>query len=150
MPIVGFNFNNIQAQKTKNLDSLKKDEQVKIDSKLGIKEVKEEKLPTGKTKTDGLKFDFELSLDYQPGVAKIVIGGFIYYMDDSNIIKEILETWKKKKDVPINIKTDVLNTVLLKATIKAFQLEQEINIPPHMPFPAIKPASEKGKGEYIG
>ncbi|MFH1592933.1 MAG: hypothetical protein ABIB47_06220 [Candidatus Woesearchaeota archaeon] len=146
MPIVGFNLTNLQAQKTKPLES--KEKELKIQSKLGITAVKEEKLPTGKTKTDGLRFDFEFKLDYQPGIAKIAIEGFMYYMDDPKILKEITDQWKKEKNIPLDVKTQLLNTVVLRASIKALQLEQEINVPPHMPFPSVKPVT-RGK-DYIG
>ena len=151
MPIVGFNLTNIQAQKLKNIDSLKKNEQIKIESKLGITDVNEEKLPTGKTKTDGLRFDFEYSLKYQPEIGNININGFMYYMDDPKIIKDITEKWKREKNIPMDIKAQLLNTVVLKASIKALQLGQEINLPPHMPFPSLKPSTKKSSNEeYIG
>ena len=149
MPIVGYNLTNIQAQKLKALDL--KSKELKINSKLGITNVKEEKLPTGKTRSDGLRFDFEFKLEYEPETAKVVLEGFIYYLDDPKIIKEITEKWNKEKNVPLDVKTQILNTIVLKASIKALQLEQEINIPPHMPFPSLKPAQTKSKsGEYIG
>ncbi len=149
MPIVGFNLTNVQAQKFKPLDT--KNKEIKINSNLGITDIKEEKLPTGRTKTDGLRFDFEFKLDYQPEIAKITIEGFIYYMDDPKLLKEIRDRWNKDKIIPIDIKTQILNTVLLKASIKALQLEQEINLPPHMPFPSLRPTTSKTKAnEYIG
>ena len=146
MPIVGFNLTNIQAQKLKRLEAETKE--IKIESKLGITDVKEEKLPTGKTKTDGLRFDFEFKLDYQPNIAKINIEGFIFYMDDPKVLKEITSKWAKDKNVPVNIKAQILNTVVLKASIKALQLEQEINIPPHMRFPSLKPLQKNQ--DYVG
>ena len=66
MPIVGFNFNKISAEKK---NPIKKETQIKINSKLGITNLKKEELPTGKTKTEGLRMDFEFSLDYQPDIA---------------------------------------------------------------------------------
>ena len=146
MPIVGYNLTNIQAQKLRPLDA--KDKDIKIQSKLGILDVKEEKLPTGKTKTDGLRFDFEFKLDYQPDIAKIAIEGFIYYLDDQASLKEITKKWSKEKNVPVDIKAIILNTVVLKASIKALQLEQEVNLPPHMQFPSLKPANKND--DYIG
>ncbi|MEK6934463.1 MAG: hypothetical protein AABW46_01155 [Nanoarchaeota archaeon] len=147
MPIVGFNFTKLNAEK-KNL--ITKDTKININSKLGIKEVHEEKLPTGKTKADGLRFDFEFILEYQPKIANITIEGNIYYTDDPKTMQDIIKTWKDKKDIPVKIKQLVLNTVVLKASIKALSLEQEINIPPHMPFPIVRPANEVKGREYIG
>ncbi len=148
MPIVGFNFTKIQAEKK---NPLKEDIQLKINSKLGITKVQKEKLPTGKTQADGLRLDFEFSLDYLPNIATISIEGFIYYLDDPGEINRIAKNWEKDKNIPLEIKKQVLNTIILKATIRALSLEQEINVPPHMPFPSVQPApSTKGKDDYIG
>ena len=70
-------------------------------------------------------------------------------LKQSIILKEITDKWSKEKNVPVDIKTLILNTVVLKASIKALQLEQEINLPPHMPFPSVRPAKNK-KDDYIG
>jgi len=148
MPIVGFNLTNIQAQKLNPIEA--KGTDIKINSKIGITNIKEEKLPTGKSKSDGLRFDFEFKLEYQPEIANIIIEGFIYYMDDLKILKEITEKWSKEKNVPLDIKTQILNTVILRASIKALQLEQEINLPPHLPFPSVRPAPKNKNESYIG
>jgi len=150
MPIVGFNFSKILAEK-KNL--IKPDTQMKINSKLGITNIAEEKLPTGKSKSDGLKLDFEFLLDYQPDIALIEIMGFIYYLDEPSKIKEIAKNYAKDKSIPVEIKQQILNTIILKSTIRALSLEQEINIPPHLPFPSVKPAEKPKatkKDAYIG
>ena len=140
MPIVGFNFTKIYAEKK---NSIKKDKKIKINSRLGIINLEKELLPTGKTKAEGLKLDFELLLEYLPKIASIEIKGFIYFIDDQNIIKDLLKGWEKNKSIPVDIQQQVLNSVILKATIKALELEQEINIPPHIPFPSIKPAKKQ-------
>lgn len=147
MPIVGFNFSKILAEKK---DQITQNTQIKINSKLGIINLKKEDLPTGKTKTEGLRLDFEFSLDYQPNIAKIEILGFIYYMEDLSRIKEILKEWEKKKDIPADLKQQTINTIILKSTIKALSLEQEINVPPHMPFPSVQARPKGKKDEYIG
>ena len=147
MPIVGFNFTKIQAEKS---NPIKSDTKIQINTKLGIIKVNKEKLPTGKTKTEGLRFDFEFSLDYTPNIAKITIEGFIYYLEDPAKIKEIISKYEKDKSLPMDIKTQVLNTIVLMSTIMALSLEQEINVPPHLPFPSVRPVEEKGKEDYIG
>lgn len=146
MPIVGFNFSKISAEKK---NQIKKETQIKINSKLAITDLKKEELPTGKTKSEGLKLDFEFSLDYQPDIALIQITGFIYYLDDPNVIKDVVKGWSKNKSIPIEIKQQVLNTIILKSTIRALSLEQEINVPPHMPFPSVQQKKPK-EDEYIG
>ncbi len=153
MPIVGFNFKKILAEKK---NQIQQDTQIKINSKLGITDLNKEELPTGKTKSEGLRMDFEFTLDYEPEIAKIDITGFIYYLDDPSAIKDIIKGWDKNKNIPLDIKRQAINTIILKSTIRALALEQEINIPPHMPFPSVEPAKEQQKqkskkeDEYIG
>ena len=145
MPIVGFNLTKLNAVKK---NQITKSTKLEIKAKLGIKDVNEEELPIGKVKNKGLKFTFEYHLNYEPDIANIEIEGYIYYLEDQKTIEEITKYWKDKKDVPTEIKQQILNTVVLKATIKALSLEQEINIPPHIPFPTVQPA--KKKENYIG
>ncbi len=146
MPIVGFNYSKVEVEKTNKITN----EKINIKSDVAIKDIKEEKLPTGKTKTDGLRFDFEYNVAYNPGLGSIILKGFIYYLDDTKIIKDILTGWKKDKSVPDNVSLEIINTVLFKSTIKALALAQEVNLPPHIPIipkAMVNPAKAK---DYIG
>lgn len=146
MPIVGFNYSKVEVEKKDKITN----EKVNIKSDVGIKDIKEEKLPTGKTKADGLRFDFEYNVSYNPGLGSILLKGFIYYMDDAKIIKDILAGWKKDKSVPNNVTLEIINAVLFKSTVKALALAQEVNLPPHipiMPKAMINPTKSK---DYIG
>lgn len=144
MPIVGFNYNKIDVEKTaKILDKLN------VKSGVQITSVKEEKLPTGKTKTNGLRFDFSYDIAYEPKIGKINLTGFIFYMEDEKIIKEILKGWKKDKSIPDKVTLEIINAVLFKSTIKALAMAQEVNLPPHLPV--IPKANTKPKSkDYIG
>ncbi len=145
MPIVGFNFNKVYVEKKENIDTPKN---IQIKNDVLITNVQEEKLPTGKTKADGLKFDFKFHLKYEPEVGEIELIGFIYYLDDPEIIKEIFKSWKKDKKIPQDITQILVNTVLVKGTIKALNLSQEVNLPPHLPLPTVNPKA--APESYIG
>lgn len=145
MPIVGFNFNKVFVEKKENLEESKN---IQVKNDVLITNVQEEKLPTGKTKADGLKFDFKFSLKYEPGIGEIELVGFIYYLDDSETIKDIFKSWKKDKKIPKEVTSNLVNTVLVKGTIKALTLAQEVNLPPHLPLPTVNPKSNPES--YIG
>lgn len=136
MPIVGFNFTTIHSEKKKAIKG-----KVQIKSNVNISDVKEEKLPTGKTKTDGLRFDFNFNLDYNPEIGNINLKGFIYYMDDPKVLKDIMTNWKKKKIIPKEVTEQIINTILYRASIKAISLAEDINLPPHIRMPIIAPSS---------
>ncbi len=132
MPIVGFNFEKVHVEK-KNLIKGK----VQIKSNVSILNVEEEQLPTGKIKADGLRFNFSYTVNYEPNIGNISLTGFIYFLDDPKIIKEIAKQWKKDKKISPEITAQIVNTVLLKSTVKALNLSQEVNLPPHLPLPQI-------------
>ncbi|MBS3171055.1 hypothetical protein J4449_00415 [Candidatus Woesearchaeota archaeon] len=145
MPIVGFNFNKVYVEKKESLEASKN---IQIKNDVLITNVREEKLPTGKTKADGLKFDFKFHLKYEPEVGEIELVGFIYYLDDQEVIKDIFKSWKKDKKLSQELTANLVNTVLIKGTIKALTLSQEVNLPPHLPLPTVNPKSSPES--YIG
>lgn len=144
MPIVGFNYDEINVTKKKT--NVKGN--INIKSDVGITDVKEEELPTGKEKSKGLRFNFKYHIDYQPGIGHIKLNGFIYYLDDPKTIKEILAEWKKNKKISDKVTHEIINAVLFRSTVKALNMAQEVNLPPHMPLPRVNPQT-KAKN-YIG
>lgn len=143
MPIVGFNFTNMQAKKASLINK-----QIKIISNCSITNLKEEKLPTGKTKTDGLRFEFKFHIKYEPKFGEILLEGYIFYMEDPKILKGIMSQWKKDKSLSKDIMTLIINTILLRSTVRALNLAQTINLPPHIPLPAVSPKANPK--DYIG
>ena len=143
MPIVGFNFTNIHSEKKSQIEG-----KIEIKSKVNISSVKEEKLPTGKTKTDGLRFDFEFNLDYEPKIGNINLKGFIYYMDDPKLLKDIFNDWKKKQTISKEVTEQIINAILYRASIKAISLAEDINLPPHLRMPIVAP--NVNPKDYIG
>ncbi len=145
MPIVGFNFSKVYVEKKTKIDNTPN---IQIKNSAVITDVQEEKLPTGKAKSDGLRFDFKFSLQYEPNVGEIELLGFIYYLDEQETIKNIFKTWKKDKKISKELTIHLVNTILFKGTIKALSLSQEVNLPPHLPLPSVNPKSSPES--YIG
>lgn len=143
MPIVGFTFEKVHVEK-KNLIKGK----VQIKNNVAITDLKEEELPTGKTKAEGLRFNFKYCVDYEPNIGNICLEGFIYFLDDPKIIKDIFKQWKKDKKISPEIMAQIINTILLKSTVKALSLSQEVNLPPHFPLPQI--SQKVDPKNYIG
>lgn len=142
MPIVGFNFTQINSEKKKPIEG-----QIQLKSRVNITSVTEEKLPTGKTKADGLRFDFEFNLDYEENIGNINLKGFIYYLDESKILKDLFAKWKKDKTLPKEVIEQIINTILYRASIKAISLAEELNLPPHIRMPII--ASDVDPKDYV-
>ena len=142
MPIIGFNFDNIYAEKTNKLEG-----SINIKQKIGITEISTEKLPLNKEE-DALKFDFEFLVDYEPSLAKIHIKGHVLSIEEPKLHKDVLDKWKKSKKVNQDMLQDVFNIIVSKCTIKALSMSQDINVPPLIPLPRVQPAKEHQA--YIG
>lgn len=143
MPMIGFNFEKVVAEK---VSPIKGGIQVKND--VSIKNVELQELIIGKKKEDVLKFTFEFSSTYNPNIGLIFIKGHILFTEEPNEVKKIIADWKKKKIIPKDLMTFLLNAVLMRCNIKAFVLAQEVNLPPHLRLPTIKPQSNVN--DYVG
>ena len=131
MKIIGFNFTKISAEKTTN-----KPKEIKANTNIHISEIKEvnSDFLSSNEKVIGIKF-INL-IDYAPDFAKIELGGNILLSVDEFLFKKIIEDWKKK-EIPSEIRLIIFNLILKKSTIRAFQLEEEMNIPPHIQLPSF-------------
>ncbi|MFH1332178.1 MAG: hypothetical protein ABIH63_02735 [archaeon] len=144
MPIVGFNFDKILVERIKPVEG-----QVKVKRNLSIKDIKKQEIVLSpKKKEEILKCNFDFSVDYEPGLGKILIEGHILFIDEPAEIKKLFDGWKKNKELPVPIMTLLLNTALVRSNIKALSLIQDVNLPPHMQLPTINPKSKAS--DYIG
>tara|TARA_Y100000034_G_C6682261_1_gene299970 strand:- start:181 stop:618 length:438 start_codon:yes stop_codon:yes gene_type:complete len=145
MPIVGFNFDKIISERKA---PLQKGMQAKHN--IVIPSIKEEDLKVEEKSTKkGLRFNFEFTVDYEPKIGNISINGHILYLDEDKKIKEILDTWNKSKKLIPEITESIINTTIVRCSIKALSLSQEVNLPPHLQLPVIKQAPSNVK-DYIG
>lgn len=104
---------------------------------LKITEIKEESLePLSKEKV--LKFSFLYSVLYEPQIANLEISGSILYKNEEKKLKDILNLWTKEKKIDQNISSVIFNHILTKCNIRSLRLAQELNLPPHIPFPRIE------------
>lgn len=142
MPIVGFQFDKISAQKVGDIKG-----KIDIAHNVNIKNVKQEELTLDK-KQSVLKFEFEFKVDYKPNLGDISLEGHLTYLDTPEKVKEIGDAWKKKKKLPDDITAGVINMVLAKSNIKSLILSQDVNLPPQIQLP--KAAIKQNAENYIG
>jgi len=104
----------------------------KFEINTNIKLVNIDKLKDTK---DSLKIDYELVIDYKE-LGGISIEGSIFISADSKTIKEVQKSWKDKKfDTEEQIQ--ITNFIIRKASIKAFELEDELGLPIHIQLPSL-------------
>lgn len=125
MKFVGFNFSKISIEKKS--DSFK---DLKINTNIDILDVKEAKNNILKQKEEIVIVKFTYNVDYQKNIATIDIEGTVAVALDSKAAKDLIKQWKDKK-LSEDIKMPIFNVILRKSTIKAFELEDQMNLPLH-------------------
>jgi hypothetical protein len=137
MKLLGFNFIKISA--TKNQEPTK---DLKINTKIDILDINEGKAEFFKVKEDLLGVHFIYSISYEPGYANIELEGNILLAVESKMVKDVLSQWKEKQ-IPEDFRFLIFNIVLKKSSIKAMQLEEELNLPLHLPIPSLRREEKK-------
>ncbi len=135
--VVGFNFRKISVEKTK--DSLK---DVKINTKIDISDIDEAKSDFIKKDEKILRIKFTYIIEYSPKIANIELQGNIILTTSKDESKNILDSWKDKK-MSETFRISLFNMILRKSNVKALQLEEEMNLPLHIPFPSLKAAKKE-------
>ncbi|MDD5699584.1 MAG: hypothetical protein PHH00_00085 [Candidatus Nanoarchaeia archaeon] len=137
MKVLGFNFNKISIERFP-----KKAEGLKINTDISILGIDSVNTDLFKTKEEFLGVRFSYKINYDPDYAKVEFLGDIIVALDSKDAKEVLKEWKDKK-FPEDFKIFVFNVILKKSNLKALELEDEMNLPLHLPLPSLKKASDK-------
>ena len=138
MVMVGFNFTKLSVERITAPQG-----KIKISNHIAIKNVSEKDLSLGKTKEQGINFDFEFISRFNPGIGEIVLRGEILYMEPPEKITEIIKSWKKDKKLPDSVMTSILNNILVKCNIEALILSQTVNLPPPIPLPKVSVGEEQ-------
>lgn len=110
-------------------------ENLKIDTHIDITSVQEKDVEL-KSQEKVVEIDFKSFINYNPEIAKIEFKGKLVLALNKEISKELLELWKDKK-IPESIRMDILNAIFQKTNLKALQLEEDLNLPIHLPIPRL-------------
>jgi hypothetical protein len=132
MRLVGFSFNKINAEKTSE-----NSKNLKINTGIDISDIREVKSDFFKTKEDLVGITFEYTITYEPGFAKLNFIGNVLMGLESSKSKEVFKKWKDK-EIPEDFRLVLFNIILKKSSLRALQLEEELNLPTHFPLPSIK------------
>jgi hypothetical protein len=134
--VIGFNFKKISINKIS--DNLKN---LKINTKIDISNIEEIKSDFLKTDEQIIKVKFAYNIEYSPDIAKIELEGNILLTLNKDDASKILESWKSKK-MSETFRISLFNLILKKSNVKALELEEEMNLPFHIPFPSLKVKKE--------
>lgn len=142
MQILGFNFEKIRAERKSSTGG-----KIEISSNIDVKEITQEKLDIVKDQA-ALRFAFDFSIKYKPEVAEVSLQGALLFVAEKDKAKDILKKWKTKK-IDEEIKLPIFNFIMTKCNLKALQLEEELNLPTHIPFPRLQKEQNNQK-PYTG
>ena len=131
MKLMGFNFTKINVERIGGSG-----ENLKINTNIDVSDIEKAEIDLFKGKEEILAVKFKYGIDYDPKYAKINFEGNILISLDSKQAKKAISEWKDKK-VSDDIKFFIFTIILRKANVKALQLEDEMNLPFHIPMPKI-------------
>ncbi|MBI2044035.1 hypothetical protein HYT24_01590 [Candidatus Pacearchaeota archaeon] len=133
MKVIGFNFNKVSIEK--KTEDFK---EIKVNApSIDIRDIKQVKSPVFSMKEDVFEVKFTYSVKYLPDIAEVSLAGSMLLVVDQKVSKELAKEWKNKK-VPAEQRLFILNIIVRKATLKAIELEDELNLPTHIHIPTIK------------
>jgi len=139
MRLVGFSFTKISIEKFKDTA-----EEVKFNTKIDISSIEPLKSDLIKVKDEPLKIDFIYSVLYEPGYAKLELAGTMILSIEPRIARDILKGWKDK-EMSEEFRIFMFNIILRKSNIKSLELEDELNLPPHIPLPVLNKENIQSK-----
>ena len=141
MPIVGFRFTSLEGKRMQEPPAVKGE--IKVNSTPKITSVKEVDVPTFKQKA--LSIEYEFTTNYDPKLAEIKITGDILYLAKNNAT--VMKDWKKNKKLPDDVNIDILNNLFRRCLIKIAGIADDLQLPPPLQLPRVRP---KGSGEEAG
>ena len=125
LKLAGSRFVKINAERNVDFDG-------KIEIKTNIKINSLDKIKDAK---DALKLNYTFEVDYKE-LGKIELEGILFLSGDSKTIRDLLKIQKDKKyESPEYI--GLSNVIIQKASIKTFELEEELGLPIHIKLPTL-------------
>lgn len=132
MPVVGLQFDKIVVEKHSPVKG-----KVTVNNNVAIQDVEQADVSIGASKQSALKFRFEFTANYEPKIATMVLNGTLTFFETPEKASSIVKSWKKDKNVPKEVMTSVLNTILARSNVEAMVLSREVNLPPPIPLPKV-------------
>jgi hypothetical protein len=135
MRIIGFNLTKIAIERKEEIQG-----QLNINQNIDIKDVKKEKVPI--SEDEAIKINFNLQIDYSEDSAKVNFEGHVVLLPTKEELTKFLDSWKNKQ-IPEDSKIPLFNFIMNKCNIKALTLEDDLNLPTHIPLPKLNPKQEQ-------
>lgn len=146
MNVIGFNFTKISGEKTPDFSLTSS-----LNTDIQFTSMKEEKISILKEDSSALGISFRFVISYSDKKEKkekdekesqMIFEGKITLSLAKEEPKDVIDKWEKKT-LPNSFKVPLFNLILKRCAAKAMQLEEELNLPSHVPIPQIHPQQGK-------
>lgn len=137
--IVNFLLEKINVEKKKDVIG-----NVEVKNNTKITNITEQTIDALGNKQSALNVQFSFTLNYEPNLANIIIEGRVIDVPSEKDKKSILDAWKKESKIDPKYSSAWMNLILARCNVKALSLGNEVNLPPHIPFPRL---AKKGQIE---
>jgi hypothetical protein len=137
MKVVGFHLRKIHAERSPDFKGGTVNTHIEFTN---IEKRKMDVIPNNETLNISFRFSIEYLTDKKK-TSEVTFEGDILVSADKEKSKELINSWKKRK-LSDEIKMPIFNLILKKCTPRALQIEEEINLPTHLPIPKIVPRTE--------
>lgn len=134
--LIGFNLTKIEGEKKPDFDGT-----LSIKSNIDISNIEKHQMTIGKQ--DALKASFKFVIDYAE-LGKVALEGIVFLIVPAKMLKQATIDWKKKK-IEKDLQLVILNIIVQRASLRAFQLEEELGLPIHIQLPRVAPKEEANK-----
>ena len=151
MQIIGFNFTKMSVERVPDFKP------GPINTSIEIIDVQKDEIKLLKD-TQAMRLTFKYSITYdekgkgnekekkadkndKPS-AEVNFEGNIILSINKEELKNIQKSWKKKQ-LPPMMQIPLYNVILRKCSPRAAYLEEEINLPTHLPIPQLKPSNQQ-------
>ncbi len=135
MQIIGFNLTKISIERKE-----KQQGKLEIKQNINIDEISKDEINISDKEI--IKINFTFSVNYSPDFAKVELTGQTVLLPEKEELKDIIKDWKKKQ-ISDKFRVPLFNFIMGKCNIKALELEDELNLPLHVPMPRLSPKKEE-------
>jgi hypothetical protein len=134
--LIGFGLKKISGKKNKEIEK-----ELNIKSNVEIEEIKKQEIKLIK-EGETFEFKFKFKIEYEPGYGLIEFEGVLLILiEDKKLAEELVKAWKEKM-IPEDFKIVLMNLIFSKCYLKSLQIEEDLNLPYHIPIPKFSKEKE--------
>ncbi|KYK29656.1 MAG: hypothetical protein HXS48_00415 [Theionarchaea archaeon] len=131
MPVIGIRMDKIEAERKENI---KVEGQMRILPVPRILQVQETQIPGPTGRVNIVEVSFEYLTNYDPPVGEIKVSGTIMFQEAENIRKQLVDTWKEKRQLHPDIGKEIIYRMTQQGFLVMMNLARELNLPSPMPL----------------